>query len=185
MKRKQFLHPKEPVAKLPKHKDPRWRTTATIALWKMRLPQADITFDKMFNEPYVKGAIAGWCVANKKYLQQADPKRKAVSFDSAARHFLEEPFVPCCNFFAGFAYGMKCYAGEIEGASRIAATDREAILDAMLDNDNAIDSFTSLTECHDWLVGKLGSRAGTLKRLEKICQDIGKTFAPRGRPVAR
>ena len=172
----------KPIPGLPKHLDPRWITNAHFALWKMRLPKC--TF-KLPPEPYTWGAIEGWSFAKVKFIERVAPDQKPTPFNSIGiTEHISKPFEPACEYFIGFAYGIECCIAEInqQEGRRIRATDREAILEIVLRHSDTVHCMKSLTEFHDWLKSQIGNRAGTLKRCEKICQDIGKTFAPVGRP---
>jgi hypothetical protein len=160
----------EPFSGGPKNIDPRWIFNATFALWKMRLPRIDMTPTAV---PSLRkhGAIHGWQFAR--------------AMITGSKYKLVTPPETTPEYLSGFAYGIECFVAEMERGQRIGSTDRMAILEMFVKHSDTVCSFRSLNECHNWLVKMMPKNTynrDSVKRLEKICQDIGKTFAPPGRP---
>jgi hypothetical protein len=178
-----------------------WVDRAWARLTQMAMPllaRRFHEFDAFVDDMYQQGLSIGYEIAlcDRVYSPFALPVKReetdlARTQQVAQRHMskMGAIFEMACGgtltekreFFAGVSKALN--QGALRGdGTPVGATSRYKTLWKLHENADKVQKFKSIAELHKWLRGKLGKNTLNPKALEKLCQEIGLTLTPPGRP---
>ena len=148
--------------------------------------EAGPEFEKSFGQLILKGVISDFEGPNNDVAEYFErilrgaPEMIDIVKDVLPR-VLDAPLENIISFFEGFHEGLR--ESVDEKGIPVSLNDAAQIYQMLLAYWREIEAMDSVKQLHRVFVNWLGpSRAGTVKRYERICREVGLKFRNRGRP---